>query len=343
MKTPSIGDTFNNFCMFPAGDILESQKAEAVENPADKDDDWRVFFDTPEEKEDKYAVHHRFNKSVRESVRSPASHKTVFSACWFSLLSELPKSAALSTRALSLLHTVAIPCVSEPLKFMDWVACCVDLGGEAGLLALNTLHQLIVRNNLDYPDFYRRLYGFIDQELLHSKHRSRFFRLAEVFLSSTHLPAALLASFIKRISRLSLRAPPGALSLIIPFVYNILKSHPTLMEMIHNPVFDLKEDPYDPSQEWPLLTRALQSSLWELNSQRDHYLGSVSVMAQVFSQTIRTEPYDLDDFSDHSTTTIFDNECSQRMGRPVLAFAEPMRAVHSDDPIAIYWQVDATT
>jgi len=249
---------------------------------------------------------------------------------------------ALSTRALSLLHTVAIPCVNEPLKFMDWVASCVDLGGGVGLLALNTLHQLIVRNNLDYPDFYRRLYGFIDQGLLHSKHRSRFFRLAEVFLSSTHLPAALLASFVKRISRLSLRAPPAALVLIIPFVYNLLKSHPTLMEMIHNPVFDFEKDPYDPFQESPLLTRALQSSLWELSSQRNHYLTSVSVMAQVFSQTMRKAPYNLNDFSDHSTTTIFDNECSQRIGRPVLAISEPQRAL-SDDPIVIHWQIDATT
>ncbi len=140
-----------------------------------------------------------------------------------------------------------------------------------------------------------------------------------------HLPAALLASFVKRISRLSLRAPPAALVLIIPFVYNILKSHPTLMEMIHNPVFDFEKgdsqssgirvlsltnicpDPYDPFQESPLLTRALQSSLWELSSQRNHYLTSVSVMAQVFSQTMRKAPYNLNDFSDHSTTTVCAN------------------------------------
>ncbi|SRR5258705_9738173 len=129
IRTPSTADTFNNFCLFPATDSLASQKANMVEDSADRyEDDWRVFFDAPEEQENKNAVPHRFNKSIRESVRSPASHKAVFSTCWLSLLSELPKSAALSTRALSLLHTVAIPCVNEPLKFMDWVASCVDLG-----------------------------------------------------------------------------------------------------------------------------------------------------------------------------------------------------------------------
>ena len=37
----------------------------------------------------------------------------------------------------------------------------------------------------DYPSFYTRLYAFLDQDLLHLKYRSRFFRLAELFLSST--------------------------------------------------------------------------------------------------------------------------------------------------------------
>jgi U3 small nucleolar RNA-associated protein 19 len=107
----------------------------------------------------------------------------------------------------------------------------------------------------DYPSFYTRLYAFLDQDLLHLKYRSRFFRLTELFLSSTsvyapknilrkrdylfwplflrHLPATLLASFVKRLSRLSLTAPPSSIVITIPFIYNILKRHPTLMCMIH--------------------------------------------------------------------------------------------------------------
>jgi U3 small nucleolar RNA-associated protein 19 len=37
----------------------------------------------------------------------------------------------------------------------------------------------------DYPSFYARLYAFLDRDLLHNKHRARFFRLTELFLSST--------------------------------------------------------------------------------------------------------------------------------------------------------------
>jgi len=109
----------------------------------------------------------------------------------------------------------------------------------------------------DYPSFYTRLYAFLDRDLLHNKHRARFFRLTELFLSSTwvsllrdslasltfgcsHLPAALLASFIKRLSRLSISAPPAGIIMVIPFTYNILKRHPALMYMI-NRVDDVEE------------------------------------------------------------------------------------------------------
>jgi len=52
-------------------------------------------------------------------------------------------------------------------------------------------------------------------------------------LICSHLPASLLASFVKRLSRLSLAAPPAAIIMIIPLTYNLLKRHPALMEMIH--------------------------------------------------------------------------------------------------------------
>lgn len=48
-----------------------------------------------------------------------------------------------------------------------------------------------------------------------------------------HLPATLVASFVKRLSRLSLAAPPAAIVMLIPFSYNMLRQHPALMAMIH--------------------------------------------------------------------------------------------------------------
>jgi U3 small nucleolar RNA-associated protein 19 len=53
-------------------------------------------------------------------------------------------------------------------------------------------------------------------------------------ISDSHLPTQLLASFVKRLSRLSLTASPSALVALIPFIYNLLRRHPQLMVMIHN-------------------------------------------------------------------------------------------------------------
>ena len=38
----------------------------------------------------------------------------------------------------------------------------------------------------DYPDFYPRLYAFLDRDSLHMKYRSRFLRLLERFMNSTY-------------------------------------------------------------------------------------------------------------------------------------------------------------
>jgi len=109
-------------------------------------------------------------------------------------------------------------------------------------------------------------------------------------LFPSHLPAALLASFAKRLSRLSLTAPPSSIVIIIPFVYNILKHHPALMCMIHrdnvtsepfegvcryatrilfqNFISTERTDPFLADEPNPNLTNALDSSLWELYSHK---------------------------------------------------------------------------
>jgi U3 small nucleolar RNA-associated protein 19 len=51
--------------------------------------------------------------------------------------------------------------------------------------------------------------------------------------SVRYLPAYLVAAFIKRMSRLALGAPPAALATIIPFIYNLLQTHPACIVLIH--------------------------------------------------------------------------------------------------------------
>ncbi|QRW19528.1 ribosome biogenesis protein [Rhizoctonia solani] len=290
--------------------------------PADQDD-WRTFFDdapsaksaTP--KSNQARVH---TLSTHQCLHSLSSHRAQFSACWMTLLPHIASSPSLAARALAVLYRGVMPHMDKPVRLMDWVGGCVDFGGSIGLLALNALFTLIKDYNLDFPDFYTRLYAFLTRDVMHLKYRARFFRLTDIFLSSTHLPAAILASFIKRLARLSLTAPPAAIIMIIPFVYNVLKRHPALMVMIHRVDDEAELDPFDEKETSPLRTNALESSLWELVSHRDHYLSSVSTLAKIFSEAFTKPSYALEDFLDHTYATLFETEAKRKLKKdPAVA------------------------
>ncbi|KAH7344510.1 CBF/Mak21 family-domain-containing protein [Rhizoctonia solani] len=290
------------------------------------EDDWRTYFDdappaksaTP--KSNQPRVH---TLSTHQCLHSLASHRAQFSACWMTLLPHIASSAPLAARALAVLHRGVMPHMDKPVRLMDWIGGCVDFGGSIGLLALNALFTLIKDYNLDFPDFYTRLYAFLTRDVMHLKYRARFFRLTDVFLSSTHLPATILASFIKRLARLSLTAPPAAIIMIIPFVYNILKRHPALMVMIHRVDDEAELDPFDETETSPLRTNALESSLWELVSHRDHYLSSVSTLAKIFSEAFTKPSYALEDFLDHTYATLFETETKRKLKKDPAVALEP--------------------
>ncbi|KAJ6499420.1 CBF/Mak21 family-domain-containing protein [Mycena sanguinolenta] len=300
----------------------ESSDEEPDKEGDDADDDWRKFFDddTDASKDAKAAKKPgaRLHKlTIHQSLHALPSHRAVFTRAWLALLPKLSSARDvknLASRALNVMHRGVMPHLTRPVLIMDWVGGCVDHGGSIGLLALNALFVLMKEYNLDYPSFYTKLYAFLDRDVLHSKHRARFFRLTELFLSSTHLPATLLASFIKRLARLSLSAPPAAIIILIPFTYNTLKRHPALMGMIHRPASeDQDDDPFDPAELNPLLTKAIESSLWELNSHREHYLAGVSTLSRIWTEPFTKQSYAMEDFLDHTYGTLFEADATRKI------------------------------
>ena len=67
---------------------------------------------------------------------------------------------------------------------------------------------------------------------------------------------------------------------------------------------DASSDPFDPEEKDPMLTNALDSSLWELVSHRNHYHPSVSTLAKIFQEAFRKPNYALEDFLDHTYGTV---------------------------------------
>ena len=277
-------------------------------------------------------------KKTKNPVLSVTSHKKRAQEAWLAVLhSDLEESQR--KKLLRIMAYTIAPWFLRPELLMDFLTDSYDVGGAMSLLALSGLFYLIQERNLDYPQFYPKLYSLLDADLLHSKHRSRFFRLMNTFLASTHLPAALVASFIKRLSRLALNAPPSAIVAIVPWIYNLMKDHPSCTFMMHRVIRGEEEkadverqgmdDPFDPHELDPILTRAIESSLWEIETLQSHYHPNVAALARIISEQFTKQSYNLEDFLDYSYQGMLNAELGSEekplRKPPVVEFQIPKR------------------
>ena len=252
---------------------------------------------------------------------------------WLAILGS-PSLTASSRKTILRQAAAIVPWMSRPEILMDFFTDCYNVGGSTSLLALSGLFDLMKLKNLDYPSFYPKLYSLLDADLLPSKHRSRFMRLLNTFLGSSHLPASLVASFIKRLSRLALLAPPAAIVAIVPYIYNILKAHPTCTFMIHRNSYppytktedNLGIDPFNMSETDPQKTHAIDSSLWELESLQSHYHPNVASLARIISEQFTKQHYNLEDFLDHGYASMLDSELAKEPKKaPIIEYRIPQR------------------
>ncbi|BCS03695.1 ribosome biosynthesis protein NOC4 [Aspergillus luchuensis] len=287
---------------------------------------------------------HEFESFYTESskqnkkVLSVNSHKKRAQDAWLAILRNNLSQSQRKTLLRIMVHNIE-PWFNRPELLMDFLTDSYNVGGATSLLALSGLFYLIQEKNLDYPQFYQKLYSLLDADLLHSKHRSRFFRLMNTFLASTHLPAALIASFLKRLSRLSLNAPPTAIVAIVPFMYNLLKEHPTCAFMMHRNIRDegLKaqieaegmDDPFDPTEPDPTRTNAIESSLWEIETLQSHYHPNVAAIANIISEQFTKQFYNLEDFLDYTYQGMLQGELGTEdkpfKRTPVVEYQIPRR------------------
>ena len=272
----------------------------------------------------------------KHHLRSLTAHKKVAQKAWLAILRrDLTKSQRKDILKL-VSHHIA-PWFFKVELLMDFLTDSFNVGGSTSLMALSGLFYLMQQKNLDYPQFYHKLYSLLDRNILHSKHRSRFFRLLDTFLSSTHLPAAMVASFIKRLSRLSVHAPPSGLVVVVPWIYNLLKIHPSCTFMIHRKgrgqrdYADIEEekgygDPFHMNEPDPMETNALESSLWEIQMLQSHYHPNVATIAKIISEQFTKQAYNLEDFLDHSYGSMLDAELSKDITKmPEVEYEIPKR------------------
>ncbi|CZT00385.1 probable NOC4 Nucleolar protein, forms a complex with Nop14p that mediates maturation and nuclear export of 40S ribosomal subunits [Rhynchosporium agropyri] len=280
-------------------------------------------------------------KKTTHALYSLTQHKKRAQNAWLALM-KLDMDKEQRKTILGLMAKSIAPWFMKPELLMDFLTDSYNSGGSTSLLALSGVFYLLQEKNLDYPEFYRKLYSLLNSEILHSKHRSRFFRLLETFLGSTHLPAVLVASFLKRLSRLALNAPPAAVVMVIPWMYNILKKHPMCTFMIHrvtrgeDAITRLEkegmDDPFLMDEKDPMETKAIDSSLWEIVMLQSHYHPNVATLAKIISEQFTKQSYSMEDFLDHSYGSMLDAEYVKDVKKtPVIEFEIPKKIFMKQD------------
>ncbi|KAK9861260.1 hypothetical protein WJX84_003568 [Apatococcus fuscideae] len=300
-----------------------------------------------------------------------SQQKRAFTDAWLAVL-RLPLPLPDLRRALAHLPDSVIPYLAQPLLLSDFLTCSVDAGGLTGMLALHGIFILVTQHGLEYPHFFRRLYALLTPDIFTARHRARFLTLADIFLSSGLVPAYTAAAFAKRFARLSLTAPPAGAITCTGFVHNLLRRHPACQILLHRPsagagakpatappakppgqadatdpgltangsppaaaaAVPAGHDPYDESEPDPARSQALGSSLWEVESLRDHYCpqvaASVSLLDRDFSDPRKTLEISVSQYAAGSYAAIIKQELDTRLKKAPIAFhAQPVTALFS--------------
>jgi len=284
------------------------------------------------------------------SHKDVVSHKRLITDIWTSYLKQsIPID--IYKKVMVKMPDLIIPFVSQPHLFLDFFTESYDKGGVISILALNGLFTLMTKYNLDYPDFYSKLYSLLDSSIFHMRYRSRFFYLLNIFLSSSLLPSYLVAFYIKKLARITLEAPPSGCMISIILIYILLQRHPSCIPLIHRPVNEVNVskqvlligqigsledsnpdisqvsgfDIFDSTKELKELYDlslvdkdgndkeiSLQSSLWELSALTNHYCPSVSRIAKIFEGDLKKQIFHLEDFLDECYQSMFDAELMKK-------------------------------
>ncbi|XP_022705126.1 nucleolar complex protein 4 homolog A-like isoform X2 [Varroa jacobsoni] len=265
--------------------------------------------------------------------------QTYYQYAWINFLrASLPEKMYI--HVLVLLDDKKVSLFKNPCLLADFLIESYNKGGAVALLALNGLFTLIHKYNLELPDFYSRLYALFRAEVFYTKYRARFFFLADVFLTSTHLPAYLVAAFAKKMSRLCLTAPAYSQMHVIPFIGNLIIRHATLGRMVHcEDVKDLSVDPFIETETDPAKSRALESSLWELKTLQSHWFHRAAAKARIIDNPFPKIEWDLSDVLEADYPQLFEQAVKEKYkGVVPINYHKPKGLLqHADDRMSTTW------
>lgn len=214
---------------------------------------------------------------------------------------------------------------SNPILITDFLMNALAFKGPIAVLALQGMVNLVRQNNLEYPNVFDKLYALLEPSIFYTKYKARLFYLTDLLMMSTHLPEALVASFMKRLARLSLTAPPQDIAIMIYLIGNLVLRHKGLTILFHNnDETKLENDPFDNNEKDPYKTNALKSSLWEIKILQNHPLYTVNVPARFINNPLPNVEWDLGNYLEVTYDELFHKEFKKKQKEISTNFEKPI-------------------
>eukprot|EP01080_Neovahlkampfia_damariscottae_P000844 gene844-9093_t len=269
-------------------------------------------------------------KNTKHELENSIEYKKVFQNYWISFLQIKDMPLVVYHLVLIKMSQEIIPNFENPFLLNDFIAGSFDKGGDIAVLSMESLFTLITKYNLIYPNFYDKLYSILNVDLFKtSSYSSKFKKLVFKFLNSSHLPQYIVASFIKKLSRLCLFVPPHSIIYILSLIYHLIQKNPDLRNLIHRveefsnsdssgPLNIGKDrleiwegnDPFQFEELDLKKTNAGESTLWEIETLKSHWNPQVTEFVKSFKEKIiDSQPgFKVDDYVFLSYDHLFEEE-----------------------------------
>ncbi|PAV73778.1 hypothetical protein WR25_16298 [Diploscapter pachys] len=247
----------------------------------------------------------------------------IWDELWTTFLCETKIPKELLIKLLPFVTENVLETFKEPFRTADFFFRSFKYGGIYAILSLAAIFKLIVVHNFEYPDFYKEVYALTTPFVLYSDYKETFIRLIDSFLSSTHIPLYIVASFIKRLSRNLLVAPLEAQEPILGLLRNFVIRHPIASQLMHRNVpekFD--SDPFNNEEPDLSKTNALNSSLWEIKTLQNHWHPDVGRRAKFVDR----QPEKVESFVRFRTSEqLWENLAAKKYGKAKSSAEEQFR------------------
>ena len=176
-----------------------------------------------------------------EKNRSESAQKKNYQTLIMSLLRH-ELSENLIQYVLMKVHSEILPYLQMPVQMADYLTDCFDYGGMTSVLALSGLFELITKYNVNYPNYYNKLYQLLTPEAFQLKYKQRFLTLLVQSLRSSAVPSVVVAAFCKRLCRIAITDSPSTALFVIPLITELITYHSVCYSLLH---VDDEENIYD--------------------------------------------------------------------------------------------------